>query len=64
MRGFALNRCLQNSSSTRKSDFKTKSPEEEPAGFAGEGKECVEAAVLTADAGDAAFEGAAVERFV
>ena len=26
MRGFALNRCSQNNSSTRKSDFKTKSP--------------------------------------
>ena len=33
----------------------------EPAGFAGEGKECVEAAVVTADAGEAAFGGAAVE---
>ncbi len=36
----------------------------EPAGFAGEGKECVEAAVVTADACEAAFEGAAVEEFV
>ena len=36
----------------------------EPAGFAGEGEECVEAAVVTADAGEAAFEGAAVEEFV
>ena len=36
----------------------------EPAGFAGEGEECVEAAVVTADAGETAFEGAAVEEFV
>ena len=36
----------------------------EPAGFAGEGKECFEAAVVTADACEAAFEGAAVEEFV
>jgi hypothetical protein len=35
-----------------------------PAGFAEEGEECVEAAVVTADAGKAAFEGAAVEEFV
>jgi hypothetical protein len=36
----------------------------EPAGFAGEGKGCVEAAVVTADAGKIAFKGAAVEEFV
>ena len=36
----------------------------EPAGFAGEGKECVEAAVVTADTCKTAFEGAAVEELV
>lgn len=36
----------------------------EPAGFAGEGKKCVEAAVVTADACETAFEGTAVEELV
>ena len=36
----------------------------EPAGFAGEGEECVEAAVVTADACETAVEGAAVEELI
>ena len=36
----------------------------EPAGFAGEGEECVEAAVVTADACETAFEGAVVDELV